>query len=296
MRDDRIVLKTNRAWLFGILNRHYRYTISADGSGEINQELPPGLGDEPGWSPDGQWVVFSTIYTSDLPVDQRGLYLMRADGTRRVHITKHPDNGSQPAWSADGTRIAYVAGGIRVLNVECLLRGEECQPDPVVVTTRHSHLDPAWSPDGKQIYYVDVESRESYIFAISADGTAKPTNITPNLKGCYSPRRSPDGTRFALSCDSGIYLMNADGLQLRRILEYGSNVWWSPDGSKIAFVSARDGLGKCVGGLCGSGGIYSDALFLMNADGSNVIRLSKRNDEEVLWYSWLPSIAKARKP
>ena len=32
----------------------------------------------------------------------------------------------------------------------------------------------------------------------------------------------------------------------------------------------------------------SNAIFLMNADGTDVIRLSLRDDETVLWYAWLP--------
>jgi TolB protein len=48
---------------------------------------------------------------------------------------------------------------------------------------------------------------------------------------------------------------------------------WSPDGTKIAFVSDRDGNGD---------------IYVMNADGSNVIRLT--NEGYNFEPSWSPSL------
>ena len=47
---------------------------------------------------------------------------------------------------------------------------------------------------------------------------------------------------------------------------------WSPDGSKIAFVSFRDG---------------NDEIYVMDADGSNQSRLTSNSADD--WFpSWLP--------
>ncbi len=285
---DRLVVKTNRPWwLIGLLNTHQTYVVRADGTGETLETLPPGLEDHPEWSPDGQWIVF----VNQAQDNGARIHIMRSDGTSHIEYQPHQRGNRDPAWSPDGTRIAYFAYdeprfGIQILNVECLLRGETCQPKPTFLTEGDL---PDWSPDGKRIVFERLDYGATQVYVVSADGGDKPLNLTPNMKHCGRPRWSPDGQRIVFSCAGTIYVMDADGSALTKLTEPSGFPTWSPDGSQIAFVSSRDGLGKCVGGLCGSGGIYSDAIFLMNPDGSNIIRLSKRNDEEVLWYTWLPS-------
>jgi Tol biopolymer transport system component len=48
--------------------------------------------------------------------------------------------------------------------------------------------------------------------------------------------REPDRARLALS-PQGIYLMNADGTDIRQITNDGSPAW-SPDGQSIVFAAA----------------------------------------------------------
>lgn len=85
----------------------------------------------------------------------------------------------------------------------------------------------------------------------------------------YRPRWSPDGTqivfqRFISSAESlqtDLFLVNADGSGLQRLTELGTAFQpaWSPDGSKIVF---------------GSGHGRASEIFVMNADGTDQIRLT----------------------
>jgi Tol biopolymer transport system component len=263
--------------------------VASDGTGEISTNLPLGLEREPHWSLDGQWIVF----TDEEHEDGLVLHFMRSDGSRHIKYQPSSTTNQVPTWAPDGKSIAYWGwdnqkSGILTLNVDCLLQGETCEPKQTFLADGYY---PDWSPNGKQIAYVSLGYRG--IFVMNVDGAGEVIRIAPNLEYCHKPQWSPYGDKIAFSCYGIIYTANADGSELKKVTEPGGSPRWTPDGNRIAFISGRDGLGKCVGGLCGSGGIYSDSVFLMDVDGSNVQRLSKRDDEEILWYTWLPKRAKS---
>lgn len=276
------------------------FTINTDGSGRSSERPPWKLKDQPEWSPDGQWVAFGTRH-SESDYNSWVIYIMRSDGSHRKRITYHQYGSSRPTWSPDGTRIAYYASdynrdGIYILNIECVLRQDNCDFSPAFLTKGDS---PDWSPDGKRIVYQKDYNKNPNIYVINADGTGEPVNLTPDLGTCLDPKWSPNGAQIAFSCyqkgTHDIFVMNADGSGLVNLTKgVGSNTQpaWSPDGSKIAFISSyRDGLGKQIGWLDTQ---RSSAMYVMSADGTGVTRLSLRDDEMVIWYTWLPSAFKKK--
>ena len=87
--------------------------------------------------------------------------------------------------------------------------------------------------------------------------------------------------RIAFVSGGEIYVMNADGsgqTNLTNNTAWDSSPAWSPDGSKIAFVSSRDG---------------NDEIYVVNADGSGVTRLTYNNERDFDWApSWSPDGSK----
>ncbi len=78
----------------------------------------------------------------------------------------------------------------------------------------------------------------------------------------------PDG-----EWEEDIYLMNADGSNIRRLTRHAAvnyQAVWSPDGGRIVFDSTRDGNWE---------------IYVMNADGSHVVRLTRnqRVDARPVW-------------
>lgn len=154
--------------------------------------------------------------------------------------------------------------------------------------------DPVYSPDGSRIAFSRNISLKTEICIMNGDGTNVVTvtsgEVTPSSFNSH-PSWSPDGTKIVFMSNrsgfgkSEIWLMNADGsglVQLTTNIQKGSNSQgpvfsfdrspaWSPDGSKIAFASNRDG---------------SDTeIYVMNVDGSNPVKLTDDglDDDEPAW-------------
>jgi Tol biopolymer transport system component len=85
-----------------------------------------------------------------------------------------------------------------------------------------------------------------------------------------SPNWSPDGKIFFTSNREGkreIYSMNADGSGVRRFTTIGAkSSSWSPDGSKVAFLSLSPELDNTY---------HLFEVFVADADGGNVRMVTK---------------------
>src|SRR6266568_3992848 len=107
-----------------------------------------------------------------------------------------------------------------------------------------------WSPDGARIAFVSDRDGNFEIYVMRADGSNQ-VNLSNNTALDGLPAWSPDGTKIAFSSDRDgpgqmyvgpfqIYVMNADGSGVTRLTHDSASdveATWSPDGSKIAFVS-----------------------------------------------------------
>lgn len=122
----------------------------------------------------------------------------------------------------------------------------------------------------------------SRIESIEPDGTGRHV-VFPEDSPVHHSRIafSPDGTRIAfdnlLEGEYGIETADPDGSDIVRLTDGLNDSWatWSPDGTKILFSSTRydPSIEQCIPGFPHEHGCPTD-IFLMDVDGSNVVRLT----------------------
>jgi len=137
-----------------------------------------------------------------------------------------------------------------------------------------------------QIVFASNRDGCAQIYLMNTDGTGQ-NRLTNDAGNDESPKWSPDNSRIVFHSDrdyqsdgdnpiygSDIYVMNWDGSGVSRLTSAAYDdiaPVWSPDGSKIAFQSFRNGV--------------NNQIYVMNADGSGQVNISNStaNDTQPAW-------------
>src|SRR4051794_35221058 len=168
-------------------------------------------------------------------------------------------------------------------------------PQTQLTEVRADDAQSAGSPDGRRIAFKSRRNGNNELYVMNAAGSdeTRLTPANPNPRPVLErpgderyPSYSPDGSKSVFrgdhdlvdhSGDEELYLMNADGtgiVQLTHNDVFDSAPAFSPDGTKLAFESARD-----------SGDALVLDIYVMDADGSDARRLTAdpAHDEAPIW-------------
>jgi Tol biopolymer transport system component/DNA-binding winged helix-turn-helix (wHTH) protein len=195
--------------------------------------------------------------------------------TTLVRLTNNSAMDLRPVWSPDGRRIAFSSN--RDGKNEIYVMDADGSNVRRLTNNLADDVNPIWSPDGHRLIFDSERDGNREIYVMDADG-GNQIRLTRNNAADTTATSSPDGSliAFASNRDTGppynpynldIYVMNADGSNVRRIVddpEFDVGPQWSPDGRKILFTTGRNG---------------NFDVYEMNADGTGQRNLTADNDK-----------------
>ena len=115
--------------------------------------------------------------------------------------------------------------------------------------------------DGGTLVYVPTRQTSTVRSLVWADREGNSEPVTDELRSYSAPRISPDGRQVAVtiiehSRSYNVWIYDLDEHKFRRLTFEGNNEVpiWAPDGSRLAFLSYRDGLANLYSKAADGGG------------------------------------------
>ncbi len=267
--------------------------------------------DDDGYT-DTDKVTINTLTASIYFASERSsynIYRMDTEGSNQAQVTSSTsdvDNIFPALLYNTRLKLAFASdrddGSSGTNNKFDIFKSEVDGTLPVNLTTQtaYSQIEPSWNNDGSKITYASNETGDWEIWVMSNSGSGKTQLTSQTASTELAPVFSPDGTKIVYVSDKDgdhdIWLMDADGSNQENIYDSGSDDGglgadpfsilsgfgfstpsWSPDGTKIAFTSDKDG---------------DNDIYVIDSDGSNLKSITSEtglNGDNNFDPFWLPN-------
>ena len=188
-------------------------------------------------SPDGQWVAY-TIATVDSAKDKSDtdIWMTSWDGTRTLRMTSSPEGESQPDWSPDNKYLSFVSGRFESKGGQVWLLNRAGGEAAKLTDFKGGVSAHVWSPDGTRIAVVahDPDPDEGKPDSVKAK-SPKPIVIDRyHFKA--------DVTGYLDHLRDHLYVVDVATKKVTQVTTGDVDdeaPRWSPDGTRLAFVSRR---------------------------------------------------------
>jgi Tol biopolymer transport system component/DNA-binding winged helix-turn-helix (wHTH) protein len=235
---SKLAFSSNRAGM------HHIYVVNADGSSVTQITNAKADDTEPAWSRDGKRLAFVRAIEGNSEV-----YVVNADSSNETRLTFNNVTDISPDWSPDG-RIFFTSN--RDGRKEIYAMNADGGSVSRLTTTGATGV--VVSPDGSKIAYISPspELIATYhplqVFVADPDGS-NVRMVTKDLQSIFGPCWYADAASIVFAIDnlgvaSNIFQIDLDGNHHKRLTagpKIDTQPAVSPDGSRLAFQSNRDG-------------------------------------------------------
>ena len=256
---------------------------------------------DPRFSPDGTKIAY-VVTRLDKAADtyHAAIWIVPTAGGPATQLTAGTARDTAPRWSPDGAMIAFVSNRTPVIPADSPptvpgarppAEGGSAKPknqiwvipvsggEPTQITHRaYGASDPSWSPDGATIAFIALAGPED---DPEHEWTPAPPMPVADERIIDRLRYRYDGRGFFNHRHSQVWTVAASGGE-PKLLTGGDtdagDIAWSPDGSRIAFVSNRT-ADRAVNGV--------RAIYTVPARGGEIRPLLDR-DGEFASPAWSP--------
>ena len=168
-----------------------------------------------------------------------GVYVMRTDGSEIREVGRLAAYDA-PILSPDGRWLALTGAGAGIGGGLYVARRDGTNPRRVAANA----YDASWSPDSERLVFTldacegrgdrcyELYDHVADLASVGADGRGY-RRLTRNRVYEGQPDWSPNGRTIAFEGDAGVYVMDADGTDVRVLVRGAGAPEWAPDGRRL---------------------------------------------------------------